>query len=331
MKSINMKLRLLAMSFMMFLFSCTDIDQFIDRIEPSLITVDRNVLWPAWEKTLGTKDTIQFMAWSGITHAFEDHSRIIFEPKSFYLDGQPLPNKVVTLVIIRAYKKNQMVRNLISTNSEKAVLESAGMMHVEAFCDGKPLTLAPGKNYTIQIPVKDASLVNPNMEMFYGEETRFGINWVEADQNPSIADNVFVTEWQIRDSSGGGFVVGIECFPERLNWVNCDYFLKFENRDKTEPCIEIEASGANDKITVSTFCVFHDLNVVIAPCCEASNAKVCFSSLPIGEKVTYIVLGKGKTDYYLGHFSSEIYKDEVVKIDIKSISLDDLKYFLSKL
>lgn len=63
MKSINMKLRLLAMSFMMFLFSCTDIDQFIDRIEPSLITVDRNVLWPAWEKHWAQK--IPFNLWLG--------------------------------------------------------------------------------------------------------------------------------------------------------------------------------------------------------------------------------------------------------------------------
>jgi len=308
-----------------------DVDDFIPRNIPNSISIDRKVLWPEWEKTMGTKDTVQFMAWSGITHAFKDKSRIIFEPKSFYLDGQALPNKLITLVIIRAYKKDQMVRNLISTNSENSVLESAGMMHVAAFCDGKPLTLAPGKNYTIQIPVKDASLVNPNMEMFYGEETKYGINWVEADQNPSIADNVFVTEWEVRDSSGGGAVVGIECFPERLSWVNCDYFLKFENMDKTEPCLEIEVTGSNDKIVLNPFIVFHDLNVVIAPCCQSSNNKVCFNAIPIGENVTYVVMGKGISDYYLGYVQSEVHKNDVVKVKLEKISLDDLKYFISKL
>ncbi|MBK9270098.1 MAG: hypothetical protein IPM48_00740 [Saprospiraceae bacterium] len=331
MKKFSLYMRLFSLIVLMIGISCTDIDQFIDRFEPNFITNDRHVLHPIWEEDFRTKDTVTFLAWSGIVHSFSDKSRIIFEPKSFLLDGQPLPNKLITLVIIRAYKKNQMARNLISTNAGTGILESAGMMHVEAFCEGKPLDLAPGKTYTIQIPVENHSSVHPDMEMFYGEETPFGINWIEADQNPSMAENVFLTEWQTRDSSGGGLVIGIECFPERLKWVNCDYFMRFEGVDRTEPCLEIKAEGVNDKITISSFCIFKNHNVIIAPCCQGAEGGVCFGPLPVGEPVQYIVVGKGETEYYLGHLEKQIIKDDKILIQINKIPLGDLKEFISKL
>ena len=107
------------------------------------------------------------------------------------------------------------------------------MVNVLAHCNGMPLELAPTSEYSLRIATKNQ--IPDEMEMFYGEETETGINWIESDNDPNTQNNVNQSEW-VRDSNSR-FTIGMECFPKKLGWVNCDYFTKDNTQEKTNPCL----------------------------------------------------------------------------------------------
>ncbi|HMS28539.1 MAG TPA: hypothetical protein PKD32_01690 [Saprospiraceae bacterium] len=260
-------------------------------------------------------------------YTFPDFSRLTFDPSIFQLDISPSECSTVKAVVRRALVKKDMVANGVGTNSNNEILESSGMFYLEIFCNGKSVNLKPGAKYQIQIPV-DQSNINPEVDLFYGEETRTGINWVEADKNPNNRLNVFFSEWEV-DSFG--LKTGITCFPERLKWVNCDYFLKFDSIDLTEACLIVSTNPGNDTITFNAYCVFKDYNAVLRPCCVKNSEKICFSALPIGQNVIYILVGKGKVDYYLGYVEKKVEKDEMTQIHCQKKTLQEVKDFISML
>jgi hypothetical protein len=165
--------------------------------------------------------------------------------------------------------------------------------------------------------------------MFYGDEKDFGTVWVESDKDPSIQDNVIFSEWETRSNSD---VTGILCFPEKLRKVNCDYFVKMDPALMTKPCVKPIVASTGDTILFFTYCVFKNLNAVIAPCCNnGSIDEICFPLIPIGEDVVYIAIGKGINDYYLGHVRKNIEPNELVRIQTSKVSEAELKTFISTL
>jgi len=278
-----------------FAISCNDINDFIEDKIPA------NIKFNYFEAQLKLKELnnsvteMEFDASKAYIHTFSDYSRISFSANSFVLNDNPIGSKIIKVTVRKVLNKKQMLANGVSTNSNNEILESAGMFYTQAFYEGKELDLAPGAKYSIQIPTSVS--VSPKMEMFYGEVTEKGINWQEADNDPNTQNNVKKSEWR---SDSNRYILGLQCFPERLKWVNCDFFKKFEGVKLTEPCLEADIVPNGDTITLVSFCVFKNLNIVISPCCEKAN-NICFASLPIGEDVIYILIGKGKHDYYFGH------------------------------
>jgi hypothetical protein len=74
----------------------------------------------------------------------------------------------------------------LSTKSDGKLLQTGGMVHIEASINGKKLLLAKNKNVDIKLPTKNAVA---GMELFYGEKTKSGtINWKPTGQQPKSVE-----------------------------------------------------------------------------------------------------------------------------------------------
>lgn len=305
--------------------SCNDIDEFIQKESNNILITDRDKVLTSFVELKTNKVSFEFYNHHGTTFHYADGSFISFKPNSFVSNGNPVGEKVIKVVVERALNKREMIENSVGTNSGNEVLISAGMFNVKAYIENKPVELAKGIDYQIRLVYEKP--ISPTMELFYGEETNSGVNWVEADGNPNVQNNVFKVRWE--DSSRA--FIGIECFPKRLNWINCDYFAQFQSLEKTKPCINPIFPKRGDSISVQVFCVFKSLNTVISSCCNGNGEEICFGPLPVGEEVKYIVLGKGKQDYYLGFDEKKIIANDKFQINLEVKTLQEVKEFLSKL
>ncbi|MBK6545041.1 MAG: hypothetical protein IPO78_00890 [Saprospiraceae bacterium] len=313
--------------FMLLFQACSDVDTFTPYNDETTFQFDRNQAISDFKDLKSTHTVFSFYAGYGHIHNFPDDSQIEFYPNSFTLNGNPIGNKLITIEIDFILNKKEMVENLVGTNSGNQILVSGGMVNVLAHCNGMPLELAPTSEYSLRIATKNQ--IPDEMEMFYGEETETGINWIESDNDPNTQNNVNQSEW-VRDSNSR-FTIGMECFPKKLGWVNCDYFTKDNTQEKTNPCLIATTPPNGDSINLTAVCVFKNLNVMLNPCCTTDKDKICFGPLPINEAVYYIIIGKGKQNYYLGYVEKTILKDDVVSINLEVKTLQEIKDFLSTL
>ena len=272
--------------------------------------------------------TFQIDADTGGEFYLPDVSKLTFYPGSFLQNGARITNKKVTVELDYVRSKKEMVENLLGTSSNGKIIETGGMVNVQVYCDGKPVSLDPAKCYQLNMVVAGGNIPN-EMDMFYGEETDAGINWVEADGDPSVQNNITVTEWA-RDSVSR-FVIGMECFPKKFGWVNCDFFCKSNNKALTNPCLIGIGPTNGDSIFVQGFAVFKNLNVIINPCCSTNPEEMCFGPLPVDAEVYYILIGKGKLGYYLGYVEKKVIVDDKVVIHMELKTLQEIKDFLATL
>ncbi|AWH86153.1 hypothetical protein HYN59_14000 [Flavobacterium album] len=91
-------------------------------------------------------------------------------------DGKPVKGKV-TVQLKEALNMADIVLGGLATMSGDKILESGGMVYVNATSGGKPLFLADSKKIEITMPAKKKV---PGMQIFSGEESKDGtINWVD--------------------------------------------------------------------------------------------------------------------------------------------------------
>jgi len=268
---------------------------------------------------------LEFNSGDAFEYVFEDLSKINIPANIFAYDGKPLPNKKIQLKVTRVKNKSDMSKMGLTTYSKGRLISSGGMFYVEATWEGKPLNLIVGKHYELRIaepnPIEE-------MELFYGEVNKeTPLDWIEADNNPNSTSNVGTGEWR----AGNLATIGYVCFPERLKWINCDYFVNFTGTFVT-PCIQVLSDPKNDSISTNIFCVFKNFNAVTSVSLAATSANMyCFNKVPAEQEVTYIVIGKGKKDYYIGQVRSKTAVGSAIDVKIEPTSLEEVKLILNKL
>ncbi|HAC25505.1 MAG TPA: hypothetical protein DCE81_11360 [Cytophagales bacterium] len=105
-------------------------------------------------------------------------TRFRFPPGLFqFADGRE-PQGNIRLEVKEFYSHSDFIKANLTTQSDGRMIESAGTVYVEAFSEGLPLTLKPGRSYQVMF----ARDTRNRMEIFYGtRDTRGLINWkVEA-------------------------------------------------------------------------------------------------------------------------------------------------------
>lgn len=307
------------------LSSCENVDTFEPYDKPATFSFSRPESKLELQVLKDESVSLPIHSNFGGTYIFPDSSMITFYPQSFLLNGVPVTDKIIQIEVDLVRRKSDMVEQLLGTSSGNKIIESGGMVNVRAFCDGKELTVDPQIGYNLRLAVPNGG-VPSGMELFYGEETTSGINWVEADGDPSTQDNVFQSEWTL--DSTGRFVLGMECVPKKLGWVNCDFFSKLNNIPLTNPCIIVSGPANGDKVFLHVSAVLKNYMVIINPCCNTNSDEACFGPLPVGEPVTYIVIGTGSKGLYLGYTEKNIVTDDKVLIRIELKTLQEIKDFL---
>ncbi len=110
----------------------------------------------------------------------ENGTTLKFDPGIFVYADSKLPVREEIIVSVTEYlTTSDILFKGLSTTSNKELIETAGMIYVEASAGGRSCEIKKGEYYNIEIP---SVTEKENMELFYGEETDDGINWVLANR-----------------------------------------------------------------------------------------------------------------------------------------------------
>ncbi len=220
-----------------------------------------------------------------------DKGSVINFPANSLLDAAG--NSVSGMVNIRlleVFDKRQMVLNNIMSTSGGELLESGGVLFLEASKDGAAPHL--GGEIKGQLPISSGLSNSDNMAIFYGNST--GSNWnLAGDTSEVIVDpsmNVF------------------NSFFSELDWVSlADPYQPGQNRTK----IEAIASGGLTTEAVG-FIVFSDINAVMA--FPYNGSRFVANNVPVGEKAHIVILAMDPNNLFLG--IKEITTTENLEVEV---------------
>ena len=254
-------------------------------------------------------------------------TRLEADAGSFQFEDGTVATGDIRIEILELYSKGAILMQGIQTlTNDGQILESDGELRIRAFQGNDELELIPGKRINLKVP---NATPRAEMELFYGDQVIDPAGeevdvWREADGDRNSTNNVWESEWQ--DSTGFGF--GYECFSDSLQWVNIDYFTKFDDT-LTMACVDLP--NGYDVTNTAVFAVFKDINVVLQLGGNSDLEMFC-AQLPVGEDVEFIVLAAADTDIF--HFAKEdatITNNLIKVMTPEETPIDDIKAYLMSL
>lgn len=262
------------------------------------------------------------------------------------------PSKRVLVKVTEYYSKADFIKaNLTTNTTTQEMLESRGMIYIEASQGDKKLALKPETN--IGILFKDRKL-NDGTETFYGVTDQNNIAW---ESREKLTARDFVSGQIAIDIVNKGslreriiIMNGIECrineywkhnilvqdtvllknqlttsnlFLEssKLGWINCDRFYK-NTAEKIDFVIQV-----NSKNSPAISLVFEDINSIM-PYTSREDNKYYFKNIPIGMKVKIIGLyqEEGQTLIEFAQAKTTTSKSEFTQsLKFKKIKKEELK------
>jgi len=122
-------------------------------------------------------EKVYFLKNSGDNTIITDNETVLNIPKQAFIgpDGKPVDNKNIKVVIKEVSNPLDAIINQVFTTSGDQLLETGGMISIEAFSNDKQLKLAEGKDLNIKIPSESAKT---DMFVFEGVTDNSGkIDW----------------------------------------------------------------------------------------------------------------------------------------------------------
>lgn len=115
----------------------------------------------------------------------EQGTKILIPSNAFQIPNGVNPDSI-TLDVKEFYNSGSMITENLSTSSDNRILETGGMLHIDAKYKNERLTLNKGKTITISIPTDSKK---PNMMLFKGTRDSIGaIDW-KLDKEGSKINN----------------------------------------------------------------------------------------------------------------------------------------------
>lgn len=263
-----------------------------------------------------------------ITLTCKEGTKITFPKNAFRTKDGKAFNGVADIEVAEFYKKSDMLLNKLSTTSDKQLLETGGMVYIDAKSGDDELDLDPTTTYRIKM----ANNRKGDFGLFYGDTTGNKIDWVPA-KSWSQPDNVYSTiswtiysdktipktiEQQVQKRGNGvyyyfnnildtvnrGYMRDYARTPtktdsvaneyltaSKLGWINCDRF--YNAPQKTGLFVTLD----NDSET-SIYLIFKSINAVMQYSDKENNV-YSFYNVPVGEDVTIVAFSvKGDKVYY---------------------------------
>ncbi len=293
-----------------------EVDQFIPFLEP--ISFDFS------GEFTNSSDTLHFTVTGRerMTLTTPKGSEFIVKSDMFeYTDGTFCACEQVEVKVIELDKKRDFVVHQKPTISDSQMLISAGAYHFSATYQGRPLQMIADEQLCLIMP---STTLDSEMELFYGEEKSGQFNWTPADAVPESRAFVKAGEWQT-DSS---FIVGYECFSDRLGWINID---KLASDGSLNPvCVKLDEFYTK-KNTVM-FAVLVEEKAILNLYYDELKQGFCLANIPQGMKVQFVGIHKKGDDLYeLGSEKTTISNNHFQSLSFEPQSFASIKSFLAGL
>jgi len=106
---------------------------------------------------------------------------VIVPANAFVFEDGSVPTGEVDLMLQEAYDPSDFVLHNLTTLSEGRILQTGGMVRINAQSGGKELRLADGASLTVSLPT--GGNFDPSMELFYAQQVGTGsVDWKPAGQ-----------------------------------------------------------------------------------------------------------------------------------------------------
>ena len=178
-----------------------------------------------------------------------------------------------------------------SAVADGQLLESVGVVQVQANCAGKNLNLLPNRYLKIQIPTPE---VKSNMNVYAGtfDDTDKFTGW------KASGASVFWADWPL---PGGGLQTGYELIVPELGYSNC-----------ARPIVEQTSSfcvtlpGQFSALNTRVFLVFDNIRTVAELQGTDDSSEFCYPGAPLGYPVKIVAVSKTGGQYWLTNQFTEI-------------------------
>lgn len=261
-------------------------------------------------------------------------------------------NDIVTVNIQEFLDKSQFIQgNLTTKEANGNMLESRGMIYIEASCESKRLALKEGQN--IAIDFKDRK-DNDSTELFYGNKVNNEVVW---QQNNAFINNKKIVWRNVNgiaiavngdhyyskypiievinyntfsipstNSTGETSYSASPIISGRLGWINCDRFYK-DSMPKTNLVINYKGD-----FIPCVYIVFNDINSIMSYSAFQNNA-MRFNNIPTEKNIKIIALYKNANskDILYAEKNAVTQLDKSEYIEFKRISEEELYQKLKQL
>jgi hypothetical protein len=249
---------------------------------------------------------------------------LVIPPDFVDLAKYPCTNGFFDIKVTVCDKKGEVLVAGIPTISEHKLLESRIELKLEINNGHSNVKLAHGKKIRVLVNDPDP---RERMELFYGQET----DWLQADGDSTVWDNVANKEWWVQtDSIGQGISgFGYECFSDSTDWINVDVFFSIPPEYRTPVCVDLPEEFTNTNTAV--FMVFDDYKSLTFMPGDSAQQLFCehYGSTPLGFKVTFIVISElGEDNYYFAAKSTTITPDLTESIVPLKTPYEEIKHYL---
>jgi len=252
--------------------------------------------------------------------------KIYIEANSFvYMNGIPV-REPVEIELKEVYLKSAMVREDLTTTTRNGLLESGGMIYLNATSYDQNVAIRRGTAISIEMPRSQNDLL-PGMSVFNGQRSGDQpINWSlnketrlrrNANLNSILRNRVLR---RFRNLGNNALARGLNKYlyeVTQLGWTNCDRYI-FGDRPLTSMTV-IENTHANIELKVvlkeynTTFSAIRDENIFRIP------------SVPLGEKIYLVGLGKLGEDTYLGIKEVLVEEEMVESLEFKMTTAEQIR------
>ncbi|MBK8505575.1 MAG: hypothetical protein IPL46_27280 [Saprospiraceae bacterium] len=245
-------------------------------------------------------------------------TEFVFKPNMFtFTNGDYCSCEKVTIELIELDKKRDYLVHQASTISNGKVLISAGAYHIAAFYQGKPLQLSPDHLACFWSP---ADKLDPAMQLFFGYRNGTEFNWEPAERTSTVS-SITPGQWQYNDTTS--FIVGYQCFSDRLAWINVDKYVS--DAPKNSVCIKLDP-----RYTVTNtvlFAILKKEQSILSLNYLGGNG-FCLASIPVGTEVIFVAIHKQADDIYeLAAETVSITENHFQSLSFNTKSFTDIKAF----
>jgi len=101
-----------------------------------------------------------------------------------YADGSGMATGDILIEVKEAFSYHDFISENLFTKSDDRILETGGMLYVNANLNEKPLKIVEGQEIELIYPLQKTK---PGMELFYADDSEGPINWNAANQDIEVS------------------------------------------------------------------------------------------------------------------------------------------------